>query len=1099
MKLRHNSRSCDCRAPFGAVRAGTTVRLAVHVEDADFASIRLSLRTWVDGRGERIDDMPAVGNGTFEVSLACPEPEIVWYLFIARAADGTATYLGAPTGRTGGEGVAYASIDAPSFQITVFQHRAIRPTWYEHGIVYQIFPDRYRRDAGWRERTAAVLDRPRAGIARRLVEDWNEPPSYRRANDGSIACWDFYGGSLKGIEDDLQRLAELGVSAIYLNPIFEAASNHRYDTADYLSIDPILGTEKDFRHLCAAARERGISIILDGVFNHTGDDSIYFNRYGNYPGAGAWSGPESPWRDAYKFDDDGGYRCWWGVKNMPDLNQDSPLVRELILGADGVVRHWLRAGARGWRLDVADELSDGFIADIKRAVMEERPDGLVLGEVWEDASNKSSYGKLRRYLLGQELDSAMNYPFRSMVIDYLLGVRSARDTAETIESLRENYPPEALACALNLLGSHDKPRIASVLGGGPDESQLPESERGTWRLDPHAMGLAKGRFWLASLMQMTFPGVPSIYYGDEYGLEGLSDPGNRRTLPDERDVFDHDMLTIVRNAAALRRALPLMVTGDISAEARSDDVLSYTRRDASGLSATVILNSDCASQHAVSIPMLGQAASDLISGRELGRNEDGTVTVELAPLGSAVVHFHDRRRMQKPLAPGAGIMCHLTSMPTEDGRAGRLGAAARRFIDRLHAMGARYWQVLPVNPTDGFNSPYAGPSAFAGSSALLPGTAGEIERDFESWRDTGGEHDAAFLEFAQTQAAWLAPYCAFMAIKRHMGGASRHEWPARFKRYDPSLLDDGDLAREARFQAYLQFCFETAWGEMSAYAHERGIEIIGDIPMYVSDESADVWSAPELFNLDDDGRPTEVAGAPPDDFAPDGQLWGNPTFRWDRMRHDGFTWWLARLRRAQRLYDHVRLDHFLGYHSYFSIPAGGACSAGRWLPGPGADLFQLAYDAWGPLPFIAEDLGYLTPGVRALCATCGFPGMDVMQFEDYDVRAGFYPQAGKICYTSTHDTSTLIGFCERSYANGDREQARRIAEALLGAALHSDADVVITPLQDILELDDQARMNVPGVAEGNWTWRAREADVIDAVPRIREMLERSGRISAASR
>ena len=267
------------------------------------------------------------------------------------------------------------------------------------------------------------------------MEDWDEPPTYDRNPDGSIRTWDFYGGSLKGIEGDLPRLADLGITVIYLNPIFEAASNHRYDTSDYLKIDPVLGTEEDFRHLCAEAKKRGISIILDGVFNHTGDDSVYFNRYGNYPDVGAWQSPESPWRDAYRFHEDGTYDCWWGISNMPALNEDSPKVKELILGEHGVVRTWLRAGARGWRLDVADELKEEMIAGIKQATLEERPDGVVIGEVWEDASNKVSYGHLRHYLLGDELDSAMNYPFRDMVLGFLLGTKDAAEAVEDIESL----------------------------------------------------------------------------------------------------------------------------------------------------------------------------------------------------------------------------------------------------------------------------------------------------------------------------------------------------------------------------------------------------------------------------------------------------------------------------------------------------------------------------------------------------------------------------------------------------------------------------------------------------------------------------------------
>ncbi len=239
----------------------------------------------------------------------------------------------------------------------------------------------------------------------------------------------------------------MGVTTIYLNPIFEAQSNHRYDTADYLTIDPMLGTEEDFRRLAQDADKLGISLILDGVFNHTGDDSIYFNRFGNYPGKGAWQSEDSPWHDAYCWNEDGTYSSWWGIENMPDLNEKSDRVRELLLGENGVVRTWLRAGARGWRLDVADELSDELIADIKAAVLEERPDGLflLLGEVWEDASNKLAYGKLRKYLLGDELDSAMNYPLRDAILGFLVYGENAYQCAERIETLRENYPPEALA------------------------------------------------------------------------------------------------------------------------------------------------------------------------------------------------------------------------------------------------------------------------------------------------------------------------------------------------------------------------------------------------------------------------------------------------------------------------------------------------------------------------------------------------------------------------------------------------------------------------------------------------------------------------------
>lgn len=1094
MNLLHNSRRPEFRTPFGAVVVGTTVHLSLRVEDADARDLEAHVRIWVDGAGETLVPMRATSPSTLSADVACAEQQLIWYSFHVKAPSGAMSYVGAREGRTGGVSATYGYAEVPSFQITVYRHRAVRPAWYEHGIVYQIFPDRYRRDPNWRARCEEALAAGRRGPGKKLVEDWNTPPVYERDETGAIRTWDFYGGSLEGIRLDLDRLQEMGVTAIYLNPIFEAQSNHRYDTGDYLRIDPMLGDEKDFERLCSDARSRGISIILDGVFNHTGDDSRYFNRYGNYPGVGAWQSEDSPWRDAYLFKEDGTYDCWWGITNMPDLNESSPRVRELLLGEDGVIRTWLRAGARGWRLDVADELSDGLIEDIKRAVLEEVPDGLLLGEVWEDASNKTSYGKLRRYLLGDELDSAMNYPLRDAILGFLVYGETAYDAAERLECLRENYPPEALACALNLLGSHDKPRIASVLGGGPDESQIPESERGRFRLDENSMGLAKGRFWLAALMQMTVPGVPSIYYGDEFALEGLSDPGNRRALPEPEDIRDRDMLTMVRNAIMLRRALPFLTEGTFEASALNDDVLCLRRRGASGEMATLLINRSLSNTRTVRLPIENPFAVDVISGTELERGADGCAEVRLWPLGSSVVYSQREQRLQKPMEPGAGVLCHVTSVPNRSGRRGTLGAPARRFIDQLARMGVRYWQVLPVNPTDSYGSPYAGPSAFAGNIDLLEEDARTLSHDFAAFRTHGGFQSEAFYEFALANESWLDPYCAFMAVKDHFKGSSRHTWPEDLRRYDVAIFADERFARRAQFHAYTQFRFETEWREMLEYAHERGIQVIGDIPMYVSDDSADAWSEPAMFSLGRDGMPYEVAGVPPDRFSATGQVWGNPTYRWDEMRRDGYVWWLARLKRSFALYDRVRLDHFLGFHNYFGIPAGKEGTSGRWLPGPGIELFERAYEEFGPLPLIAEDLGLLTPGVRALCASCGFPGMDVLEFADNDIRHSICTHKEKVLYTSTHDTSTLVGFCQRAFcSDGAVPGARYLENEIMRHSLESDANVVMMQLQDILMLGDEARMNVPGVAENNWSWQADTDDIEDAVDAIAQILMDTGR------
>ena len=299
------------------------------------------------------------------------------------------------------------------------------------------------------------------------------------------------------------------------------------------------------------------------------------------------------------------------------------------------------------------------------------------------------------------------------------------------------------------------------------------------------------------------------------------------------------------------------------------------------------------------------------------------------------------------------------------------------------------------------------------------------------------------------------------------------EWPEELRHYDPSAIeDDPELAQSAERFRQLQFAFELQWREARAYATEKGIQIIGDMPIYVSADSADVWANPGIFQLGPDGRPAVVAGCPPDDFAEDGQLWGNPLYDWDALREQGFAWWLRRLERAFALYDWVRLDHFIGFARYYSIPAGKKATEGAYRPGPGSELFRTAFEKFGALPVIAEDLGLITPSVRALNASCGFPGMDILQFADGgDPLSGWAPRPEKVAYTGTHDNQTLVGFCQQRYPHLD---ARDAARQLMRFVADCPAPVRVFPLQDLLGLGDEARMNVPGVAEGNWAWRAEQ-------------------------
>ena len=1049
-----------------------------------------TLRVWTDERGEELLPMEGACEDDhvhYSVSYTPAQTGVVWYSFDLAASDGATWRYGAREGWTTGEGD-FAYGNPPSFQLTVYVPRQTQPDWYKNGIVYQVFPDRFARGADWRERAEKALAAHREGPARVLVEDWDTPPAYKKSEDGDILEWDFYGGTLRGVREKLDYLVDLGVTVIYLNPIFEAASNHRYDTADYLRIDPMLGDEGEFCALAREAAERGISIMLDGVFNHCGQDSRYFNRYGNYPEPGAWQGDESPYRDWFFFNEDGTYDGWWGNPDLPDVNEKSPEYRELICGQDGVVRKWLRAGARGWRLDVADELSDGFIEDIKAAMVAERPDGALVGEVWEDASNKMAYGKLRQYFEGTELDGTMNYPLRTALLAFVRNQIGAPEMAARLEQLRENYPRDAFFSCLNLLGSHDRERLFTMLGDAPDPDTLSEEECAAFRLDEGHASLAMSRLWLTVLLQMTLPGVPCVYYGDERGMEGFRDPYNRAAFP--WDGGRMDCATVFRNAIAVRKALPVLTTGDFEPFADGEDVFGFWRRGEDGECVCVLANASLHDAHTVRVPMAGEAVSDVVSGTAPAV-VDGCAEAFLWPLGTAVLHFHKQRRLQEPLEPGMGVLCHVTSLPNEGGP-GTLGAPARRFVDWLAECGQTYWQVLPVNPADGYGSPYAGLAAFAGNACLLEKDPEDVLAELKDADD-----DPDYQAFLEKNKYWLTPYATFRAIKDLLGEGPWQEWPDAYARFSPGLARRVELADGVDRHRKLQYEFQREWDELRAYANARGIKIVGDMPMYVSGDSADVWAERDIFELDERGYAQVQAGCPGDGFDPEGQLWGNPTYRWDVLAARGYDWWLARLERAVKTYDYVRLDHFIGFSSYYKIAKGKPAREGSFSFGPGLDLFRAAYQKLGPLPFIAEDLGVITPAVRALIAETGIPGMDIVQFSDGDVREGYEPKPGTVTFTGTHDNQTLLGFCQSRFGlEGD--EATQMADRIAASVLGSKNDVAIMPLQDVLGLDDAARMNVPGVAEGNWSWQAAWEDVVAATGRLTQMAQASGRFREAS-
>jgi 4-alpha-glucanotransferase len=1283
----HDSHDRRFRDPFGARPCGDTVTLRlmtgshesvhqcflcareertgaetihlmqpVHHEDLSRSALDRSLpeapstcRTGSDHSQGLFEQHSATGT-VFEKTLALPsEPGLLWYYFKLIAGD-TTYYYHNNSARLGGVGVLCSlprwgdardshthpapAPGCPPYQITVYRRSAV-PDWFKRGVMYQIYVDRFHNGCP----QGKVLNPKKKSL---IHAHWDDTPFYIRDERGRVTRWSFFGGNLLGVIAKLPYLEELGVSVIYLNPIFEAASNHKYDTGDYHKIDPMYGDLETFIRLTMEAEKRGISVILDGVFSHTGADSRYFNRYGHYPELGAFQAEISPYYPWYRLECPGGrYDCWWGEEDLPNVDEMEPTYQEFILGREkGVARFWLRKGARGWRLDVADELPDEFLRRLRRAVKETDPEAVLIGEVWEDASNKISYGERREYFLGEELDSVMNYPLRDILLKYMLGRENAGVAAARMMSLYENYPPENFRATMNLIGSHDRIRVLTLLGDAPAEGSLTPAEREEYRLSAPAREWAVRRLKLMVLLQMTLPGVPCVYYGDEAGMEGYSDPYNRGTYPWGRE--DRQILEWHKRMIRLRKEYDVLRDGRFWPFSVGDDVLGFRSRKASvgtclGDSAgdssagahenrsmgrgkgqdggqdggqhgagdeeiIVCVNRNPFERREFVLSLApvpkktlggdedrvvpapggitayppspepqGQVGSqdnvsvfELLSGQVVSPDPSGSaIGCSLEPLEAKVYYI---RRTKPKKRPGAvpfsrrscGILLHLTSLPSRWG-IGDMGEEARRFVNFLASARQSLWQVLPLNPAGRGNSPYSSPSVMAGNPLLISPDlllqdgllteedlceglerldergrglptgrvdyrlAGDVKerlfrRAWARFRERltgeadgreGGSERASFRAFVRKNRAWLDDYSLFMALRKRNNGLPWVEWNERFARRTIKAVTAGDaeLAMEVEYQRFLQYIFQRQWKSLKDYANRKGIRIVGDIPIYADADSSDTWANRRLFKLDETGRPAAMGGVPPDYFSVTGQLWGNPVYNWSEMEKDGYAWWKDRIRRTMELYDYVRLDHFRGFEGFWEVPAGEATAEnGRWLKGPGKRFFEALQEEFGDLPFIAEDLGYITPEVRNLRNILGLPGMRIFQFEvspDDACRAGDagdgsgtgyggegesgdglhdgLSENGENCvyYSGTHDNDTLIGWCggETDVDGLSSEERRAVARGILRRIYMSDAKWVIIPLQDVLGLGSEARMNTPGTAEGNWEWRLRPEDL----------------------
>lgn len=576
MVLKHHTLNPFDRKPQGAVATGGQVRLRLTVEDEQ-APVELFLRVW-NGDERRYPMRPLGlkdGRMIYEAQIGVGDkPRLLWYRFECEY-KGEHVVLGAPGDHTGcGEGVMGSE---ESFQLTVYDAAYDTPAWMRDGVMYQIMVDRFCHGEG----TDALMH-AKDGQNIILHEDWNEMPFLNIAENGDNFANDFFGGNLEGVRQKLPYLKQLGVSVLYFNPIFCARTNHKYDTSDYRRVDPMFGDEQALARLCKEAEALGMRVMLDGVFSHVGDDSLYFNRRGTYgEHVGAYRDPDSPYYKWFTFrhwPDD--YECWWGFKTLPNVNEMDEDYRRFILGDDdSVVRHWVRKGTSGWRLDVADELPMPFLRELRRQVKDVSGDAAVLGEVWEDASHKVAYGQMRSYVLGDTLDSVMNYPLRDALIAFLMAQKDAAAVAKELSSLAQNYPKPFLYALMNLMGSHDRPRILNVLAGN-DGSDIPRSQRAGHRLSQEERMIGALREQLMLRFVFSVPGMPCIYYGDEAGVEGCADPFCRRTYPWGRE--DQDMLARYKAMAAMRNGHPVLKTGECAYIAPCSAVLGVIRKNENG-------------------------------------------------------------------------------------------------------------------------------------------------------------------------------------------------------------------------------------------------------------------------------------------------------------------------------------------------------------------------------------------------------------------------------------------------------------------------------------------------------------------------------------
>ena len=606
MRILFDSKKTLHKDPFGTLTPEKPCRLHIHIPCSVGTTAAECVLCHEDGQEfsavpltfERSADLYDIWAGDISFCL----PGLYFYYF--RITGNTGTFrlfkYGDDTNMEAGD----------LWQVSCVPEDFTTPQWAKGAVIYQVFPDRFYK-SGQCDLTGKLPPYT-------LHESWDEEVYWQAEPDGTVRNNDFFGGNFAGIIEKMPYMASLGVGILYLNPICKSFSNHRYDTADYKTPDPMLGTCEDFRRLCDAAHALGIRVVLDGVFSHTGADSIYFDKYGHFGANGAYHNQNSPYSSWYTFyHHPDSYNSWWGFDTLPTVNKlDPKFIDYIITDENSVVAHWLGLGADGFRLDVADELPDAFILLLKQRLRQLKPDALLMGEVWEDASNKISYGVRRRYFTDGALDSIMNYPFRTAILDFVRGNDDGQRLRQCVMTIAENYPQQVLLCNMNLLGTHDTSRILTALVDDFDGSREALAAR---RLSDEQLTLAIDRLFLATFLQYTLPGAPSIYYGDEAGMQGYKDPFNRRPFVWGKE--NADLTAHYRQLGALRNDTQALKLGDIRFFSSQGGKLSFCRTYG-GKEVRIYVN-------------LSDAAWDIAGGKPL--MQKGLCGQTLAPMGYCIL------------------------------------------------------------------------------------------------------------------------------------------------------------------------------------------------------------------------------------------------------------------------------------------------------------------------------------------------------------------------------------------------------------------------------------------------------------------------------